>query len=38
VEAAPKPVVEEAPVAQPEPEPTQPAGPPRKGWWNRLLS
>ena len=38
-EPAPVAVAEEpAPAPQPEPEPEQPKGPPRKGWWNRLLS
>ena len=33
-------VQEPAPVAapQPPPEPPVPAGPPKKGWWNRLMS
>ena len=40
-EPAPVAVAEEpapAPQPEPEPEPEQPKGPPRKGWWNRLLS
>ena len=38
----PEPVVVEPvavePVPVPEPEPEIPAGPPKKGWWNRLMS
>jgi len=37
VEAAPVETAAEAPVVAPTPEPAEPAGPPRRGWWKRLI-
>jgi len=37
VEATPVEAAAEAPVAAPAPEPAEPAGLPRRGWWKRLI-
>ena len=37
VEAAPIEAAAEAPVEAPAPAPAEPAGPPRRGWWKRLI-